>query len=61
MTEATVQKRIRGKGVKPRLAHVNLRIPQWVLDFYKEKPNFSAAMREVLTKHVVEQQTPKQD
>jgi len=42
----------RGKGKKPALIHVNLRIPMEVLDYYKEFPSYTIKMREVLEKHV---------
>jgi len=44
----------RGKGKKPALVHVNLRIPMEVLDYYKEFPSYTIKMREVLEKHVKE-------
>ena len=50
-------KRTRGKGVKPALVHVNIRLPVWVVDFYKDKPNYTRAMREVLTVHVMDNQS----
>jgi hypothetical protein len=53
MMETT--KRARGKGVKPALVHVNVRLPQWVLDYYKEQPSYTKAMREVLIIHAQEQ------
>lgn len=56
MTEQT--KRTRGKGVKPTLVHVNLRVPAWVVEYYKQQPNYTGAMRDVLTQHVIGKQTP---
>jgi hypothetical protein len=57
-----VKKRTRGKGTKPALVHVNLRLPLWVVEYYKEKPNYTGAMREVLTIHArdnqIEDNTP---
>lgn len=44
----------RGKGKKPAMAHVNLRIPDWVLDFYKQQPNYSKSMRSVLMMYALE-------
>ena len=41
----------RGKGKKPALVHVNLRIPMEVLDYYKEFPSYTIKMREVLELH----------
>lgn len=52
------QKRTRGKGVKPALVHVNLRVPAWVVEHYKQQPNYTGAMRDVLVQHVIDKQTP---
>ena len=41
-------RQVRGKGVKPALAHVNLRLPADVFEFYKSFPNCTGKMREVL-------------
>jgi uncharacterized protein (DUF4415 family) len=41
-------KKGRGKGKKPALVHVNLRIPPDVMDFYKQSPSYTAFMRQVL-------------
>lgn len=47
----------RGKGVKPAMAHVNLRIATEVLDYYKENyTNYTTAMREALEAHVIKTQ-----
>lgn len=56
IAEQQPKKRTRGKGVKPRLVHVNVRIPAWVLEHYKQKPSYTAAIREVLTMHAQESQ-----
>ncbi len=50
------KRRARGKGTKPALVHVNLRLPSWVVDYFKEQPNYTSAMREVLTIHAQEKQ-----
>jgi len=50
------QRRARGKGTKPALVHVNLRLPEWVVEFYREQPNYTGTMREVLTIHAQEKQ-----
>lgn len=42
-----------------RMEIVSLRIPKEVVDFYKQYPNSSAAMRHVLTEHVA--QTMEED
>lgn len=52
--EEKPKRRGRGKGTRPALAHVNVRVPQWVLDFYKQEANYTKAMREVLTRHAQE-------
>lgn len=54
--EQQVKKRGRGKGLKPALAHINIRVPVWVLDYYRQQPNYTKAMREVLTMHAQENQ-----
>jgi len=45
------RRRGRGKGVKPALVHVNIRVPQEVLDYYKEWPSYTKIMRTVLTNY----------
>ena len=35
---------------KEPLVHVNMRLPQEVVDFYKQEPNYTKAMREALVK-----------
>lgn len=59
--EEQVTKRTRGKGVKPALVHANIRLPLWVLDFYKEKPNYTKLMREVLTIYAQENQSKREE
>ena len=53
--EEQVTRRHRGKGTKPALVHINLRLPDWVVEFYREQPNYTRAMREVLTIHAQDQ------
>jgi len=48
----TNDKQTRGKGVKPAMLHVNVRLPQYVLDYFKEFPNYTKEMRRVLEEHV---------
>ena len=36
---------------RPTLTHVNIRLPLWVFEYYKGQPNYTRAMREVLTMH----------
>ena len=51
------KRRGRGKGLKPKLAHINIRLPDWVLDYYKQNStNYTKAMREVLTMYVQDNQ-----
>jgi hypothetical protein len=47
-------KRGRGVGKKEALLHVNLRMPNEVLVFYKKFPNYTGKMREVLTNFMKE-------
>lgn len=46
---------------KPQMAHANIRLPVWVLEFYKQQPNYTRVMREVLTMHAQEQQTKSEN
>ena len=46
MEEAKVKRR--GKGKVPALVHVNVRLPEEVLNFYKRYPSYTGQMREVL-------------
>ena len=52
-------KRVRGKGKLTAKAHVNLRMPESVLEFYKRYPSYSGKMREVLTEY--KERTEAQD
>lgn len=45
---------VRGKGVKPAMEHVNLRMPAEVMEFYKRYPRYTNKMREVLIQWVRE-------
>lgn len=51
MSDTQTTKRVRGRGKNPALAHVNLRLPVWVLEFYKQYPSYTGKMREVLAEH----------
>lgn len=53
MTEEQPRKG-RGKGVKPAMEHVNLRMPTEVMDFYRRYPRYTNKMREVLVQWVLE-------
>ena len=55
--EVNTPKRLRGKGKKPAMVHVNLRIPTEVLEYYKTLPNHTGKMRDVLTQHMVDMTT----
>lgn len=55
MDEVKPVRKPRGKGKKPALVHVNLRLPKEVLEKYKGFPNYTGKMREVLTNFVKEQ------
>lgn len=52
--ESTPVRKGRGKGKNPAMSHVNLRVPNWVLDFYKQQPNYSKSMRSVLMMYALE-------
>lgn len=52
-------RRTRGKGVKPALVHVNVRLPTWVVEFYRNKSNYTVAMREVLINYATSNQDKK--
>ena len=43
------KKRVRGKGKDEALTHVNIRVPPAVVGFYKQSPNYTKRMREILT------------
>jgi uncharacterized protein (DUF4415 family) len=52
MNEQIVKpRRGRGKGKRPALAHVNLRIPADVMEYFRQFPSYTIKMREVLTEH----------
>jgi hypothetical protein len=38
---------------KQALAHINIRIPKEVVDFYRQYPSYTKKMREVLTAHAI--------
>jgi uncharacterized protein (DUF4415 family) len=50
-------KRGRGKGSKPAMPLVNLRLTEEVLAFYKRWPNYSKIMRTVLTNYAESQKS----
>ena len=44
--------RRRGKQKEPTLVHVNVRLPQYVVDHFKADPNYTQEIRRVLTEYV---------
>jgi len=44
--------RQRGKQKEPTLVHVNVRLPQYVVDHFKSHPNYTQEIRRVLTRYV---------
>ena len=44
--------RRRGKQKEPTLVHINMRLPQYVVDHFKSLPSYTQEMRRVLTEHV---------
>jgi uncharacterized protein (DUF4415 family) len=57
MSDTPTIKRVRGKGKHPAKAHVNIRLPQEVLEFYKGFPSYTRKMRDVLTDYAKEHAT----
>jgi uncharacterized protein (DUF4415 family) len=52
MSEVIVNpRRVRGKGKVPAKVHVNVRLPEDVLEFYKRFPNYTSKMRDVLIRY----------
>jgi len=52
MSEVIVNpRRVRGKGKVPAKVHVNIRLPEDVLEFYKRFPNYTSKMRDVLIRY----------
>jgi uncharacterized protein (DUF4415 family) len=49
----------RGKGKKEAMTHVNLRLPNAVLDYFKQFPNFTVKMRDVLREHAGQYDTTR--
>ena len=44
--------RRRGNQKEPTLVHVNVRLPQYVVDHFKSHPNYTQEIRRVLTRYV---------
>ena len=45
-------KKRRGKGKVPAKTHINLRLPEEVVVYFKQYPSYTAEMRAVLTAYV---------
>lgn len=54
MSDASTSKRVRGKGKHLAKVHVNVRLSQEVLEFYKTFPSYTGKIREVLTNYARE-------
>ena len=52
MNLTTEPTRQRGKQKEPTLVHVNVRLPQYVVDHFKSHPNYTQEIRRVLTRYV---------
>jgi phosphatidate phosphatase APP1 len=50
----STSRRYRGKGTKSAMLHVNVRLPQYVVDHFKEYPGYTREIRRVLETHVKE-------
>lgn len=45
--------RRRGAGAKPAMVHTNVRLPEYVVNYFKDNyPNYTAEIRRVLEAHV---------
>lgn len=42
----------RGKQKEPTLVHVNVRLPEYVVSYFKTYENYTSVMRTVLTQYV---------
>jgi len=47
----------RGKGARPAMVHVNVRLPAEILDYYKQWPSYTKMIRTVLTNYAESQKT----
>lgn len=52
MEVCNTPKRVRGKGKIPAKRHVNLRLAEDVVEYFKQYPSYTAEMRAVLTAYV---------
>ena len=48
----------RGKQKAPTLVHINVRLPQYVVDHFKSYPSYTQEIRRVLTNHVDKVRNP---
>lgn len=44
----------RGKGVKEAMVHINVRLPKYVVDYFKQSSSYTQAMRKVLEAHTIQ-------
>jgi len=51
MTQEANDKPRRGKAVKPAMIHVNMRLPEEVLAFFKAHSQYTLEMRKVLVSY----------
>ena len=58
MNLTTEPTRQRGKQKEPTLVHVNVRLPQYVVDHFKSHPNYTQEIRRVLTRYVDKVRNP---
>jgi hypothetical protein len=47
-------RRYRGKGAKDAMLHINVRLPQYVVDHFKRFPSYTKEIRSVLEMYVKE-------
>jgi hypothetical protein len=47
-------RRPRGKGAKPSMLHTNVRLPEYVVSYFKEFPSYTKEIRRVLEEHVTQ-------
>ena len=51
---STNDKQTRGKGAKPSMLHTNVRLPEYVVNYFKEFPSYTKEIRRVLEEHVTQ-------
>ena len=52
ITTFSIYQEITMSTPKKNLVHVNVRLPQYVIDYFKQQPSYTRAMREALKQHV---------